>query len=177
LTKPIFFDTDCLSAFLWTNKQEILIKLYPGRLKIPEQVYEELSSPTVLHLKKRIDVLINGKKFENVRIPDDEGEASDLYFEMLQYHPGHKSVGKGEAACVALAKTVDGVVASNNLSDVLYYIRKYNLQHLTTGAILVEALDKRLITINEGEEVWGRMLYYGRAIGANTFSDYLRDAR
>jgi predicted nucleic acid-binding protein len=176
LTKPIFFDTDCLSAFLWTNKQEILVKLYPGRLKIPEQVYTELSAPGVERLRKQMDILLNRKKFEEVKMPDGSA-ASDLYYEMLQHRPGHKLMGNGEAACIALARTADGTVASNNFSDIAYYIDKYDLQHLATGDILVEALDGRLITINEGEEVWTKMLHYGRAMFAATFSDYLRDKR
>lgn len=45
LTEPFFFDTDCLSAFLWADNESILAKLYPGRIVIPRQVYNELSHP------------------------------------------------------------------------------------------------------------------------------------
>ena len=42
-TNKIFFDTDCLSAFLWVNNESLLPILYPGKIVIPEQVYVELS--------------------------------------------------------------------------------------------------------------------------------------
>lgn len=45
--QKLFFDTDCLSAFLWVNEQAILSKLYPGRIIIPEPVYNELSRPQI----------------------------------------------------------------------------------------------------------------------------------
>lgn len=47
-----YFDTDCLSAFLWSNALDILERLYGGSMIIPDQVYQELSNPRVPHLKK-----------------------------------------------------------------------------------------------------------------------------
>lgn len=29
---PLYFDTDCLSAFLWIENESILTQLYPGRV-------------------------------------------------------------------------------------------------------------------------------------------------
>ena len=47
LTEPLFFDTDCISAFLWVDNESILAKLFPGRIVIPKEVYDELSNPKV----------------------------------------------------------------------------------------------------------------------------------
>ena len=61
LTEPLFFDTDCLSAFLWVDNESILAKLYPGRIVIPRQVYNELSHPGLNHikgLKIQVDTLV-----------------------------------------------------------------------------------------------------------------------
>lgn len=58
MTEPLFFDTDCLSAFLWVNNESLLAKLYPGRVIIPQSVYTELSAPGIAHLKKRVDTMI-----------------------------------------------------------------------------------------------------------------------
>ena len=52
---------------------------------------------------------------------------------------GEKIIGKGEAAAIALAKTYNGIIASNNLKDISKYIEKYNLEHVATGDILVAA--------------------------------------
>ena len=51
MTEPLFFDTDCISAFLWVNNESILSKLFPGRIVIPKEVYDELSHPGVNRVK------------------------------------------------------------------------------------------------------------------------------
>lgn len=64
MTNWLYFDTDCLSAFLWVKEEKILTRLYAGKIIVPQQVYQELSVTVIEHLKKRLDVLINnaGKK-------------------------------------------------------------------------------------------------------------------
>ena len=42
MTEKYFFDTDCLSAFLWVREESVLAKLYSGRIILPAQVYNEL---------------------------------------------------------------------------------------------------------------------------------------
>ena len=32
MTDKLFFDTDCISAFLWVKEENILFKLYPGKI-------------------------------------------------------------------------------------------------------------------------------------------------
>ena len=63
---PLYFDTDCLSAFLWVRNESILTQLYPGRVIIPKQVYDELAS--VPHLQARIDTLLRQNKIELLEI-------------------------------------------------------------------------------------------------------------
>ena len=55
MTDSLYFDTDCLSAFLWVKAENILKTLYSGKIKIPQQVYNELSNPAINHLKMRLD--------------------------------------------------------------------------------------------------------------------------
>lgn len=59
MINSLFFDSDCISAFLWVNEQNLLTLLYPGMVVIPKPAYDELSYPTTPHLKQRIDRLIN----------------------------------------------------------------------------------------------------------------------
>ena len=54
---PLYFDTDCLSAFLWVRDESLLTQLYPGRVVLPRQVYDELGA--VPHLQARIDTLLS----------------------------------------------------------------------------------------------------------------------
>ena len=100
---------------------------------------------------------------------------------MLQHLPipsnlrqTEKAIGKGEAAGIALAKTYGGILASNNWKDIALYIEKYNLKHIDTGRILIEGLEKGLITEEQGNTVWEQMLNKNRMLPEKSFSDYLK---
>lgn len=174
MTKEIlFFDTDCLSAFLWVNEESILPKLYPGKIVIPQKVYEEISNPKITHLKARVDMLVSQGlvTIQPLLIDSDEYE---LYTQFT-HHPesGFKIIGEGEAASLAMAASSNGVVASNNLKDIMQYIKKLNLKHLTTGDILIEAYNSGLITKIDGENIWKQMISKRRKLGANSFEEYM----
>lgn len=169
---PLYFDTDCLSAFLWIENESILTQLYPGRVMIPKQVYDELGS--VPHLQGRIDTLLGRNEVELLEI-EAGTPAAELYAEMTgNPRPGHAVIGRGEAASLALSKIFNGIVASNNLRDITQYIKDYHLQHKTTGDILIEALDAGIITEQTGNSLWSNMLRRRRQLGAPSFTDFLR---
>lgn len=172
--QKLFFDTDCLSAFLWVNGQAILPELYPGRIVIPEPVYIELSRPQISHLKRRIDLLKNNH--QATLVPLNHGEPEyDLFWEMVSSpRKGMRLIGRGEASAIALAKVNGGIVASNNLRDILPYIEQFGLEYTTTGDILVDAYKGGLITETQGNSLWAAMLAKRRKLGANSFSDFLR---
>ena len=64
MTDKLFFDTDCISSFLWVDETNIITELYGGRIVLPEPVYNELSNPCVPHLKQRMDILLNARSAE-----------------------------------------------------------------------------------------------------------------
>ncbi len=174
MTEPLFFDTDCLSAFLWINNQSLLSQLYPGRVIIPTQVYDELSVPSVPHLKNRIDIMIANGDAIKKSIQTDTEEYK-LYRKLTESpDPGHLIIGSGEAAAIALAKVYDGILASNNLRDISVYVSEFGLQHKTTGDILKDAMDRGLITEADGNLLWQDMLKRKRKLGYASFSDYLK---
>ncbi|MDD4834543.1 MAG: hypothetical protein PHC44_07400 [Lutispora sp.] len=39
MTDKLFFDTDCISSFLWMKEENILFKLYRGKIVLPKQVF------------------------------------------------------------------------------------------------------------------------------------------
>ena len=172
MTNDLFFDTDCLSAFLWINDTNILHELYGGKIVLPEPVYQELSNPGIPHIKKRVDIMINSKDI-SVKTIDTDTEEYQLFTTLIRGEKGKKSIGRGEAGGIALAKTYNGILASNNYKDIAPYIKRYNLKHIDTGEILTEALKKGMITEEEGNDIWGRMLAKKRILPANTFSEYL----
>lgn len=174
MTSPIFFDTDCLSSFLWVKREDIISDLYSGRISIPVQVYTELSYPSVPHLKHKIDVLIKEGKACKQEILTDKEEGQLYYNLILNSEPGSVAIGKGEASVIALAKCNNGIVASNNLKDISRYIKEYDLELLTTGGILVAAYKKDLIDEMEGNEIWEKMTERRSRIGASSFTEFLK---
>ncbi|MBN2285253.1 MAG: hypothetical protein JXQ26_08755 [Tissierellales bacterium] len=170
----LFFDSDCISAFLWVNEQYLLYLLYPGKIIIPKPVYDEISYPTTPHLKQRIDYLLNNNLASLAMIHVDS-EAYSIYQKLTTFpDKGHKIIGPGEAASIALAKINNGIVASNNLRDISLYIAELELKHITTGDILVLALEKGYITEDEGNTIWLAMLKKRRKLGASSFSEYIQ---
>lgn len=175
MTDSLFFDTDCICAFLWINEESLLEKMYSGKIVIPKEVYNEIDRPTIPHLKARIDQLIaNGSAI--VMSMDINSEEYSLYRELTTFS-GNKLIGSGEAASISLAKKHNGVLGSNNLRDVGYYVNKYSLKHVTTGDILVEAFQNGLITEQEGNTIWANMLKKKRKIGANSFTEFLQESK
>lgn len=173
MTDNLFFDTDCLSAFLWINNTNILHELYGGKIILPEPVYRELCNPCIPQIKQRADLLISSKDV-SVQMIETDTEEYKLYESLVRGEKGEKSIGRGEAGGIALAKTYNGILASNNYKDIAPYIEKYNLKHIDTGQILVEALEKGLITEDEGNSIWTQMLAKRRKLPASAFSEYLK---
>ncbi len=174
MTDSIFFDTDCISAFLWSNDESLLAKMYPGKIVIPREVYDELSNPRISHLKDRIDVLIesNIAAIESIDITTEE---YGLYRKLTgSREKGIKIIGKGEAAAIVLANKYDGILGSNNLRDIKFYVEKFSLKHITTGDILIEAYKRNLITEQEANAVWANMLAKRRKLGADSFTEYFK---
>ena len=172
MTKLIFFDTDCLSSFLLVNRRFLLTNLYKGRIIVPVATYNEIFS------KPPFFVLINEfKKFVDeaeveIRDIDNDTEESRLYFELTQNTSF--AIGKGEAAAIVLAKQLNGILASNNYSDVIRFVREFNLEHISTDLILMEALHRGLIDERIGNSIWKEMLGRNIKLPPGSFSDFLK---
>ena len=174
MTSSLIFDTDCISSFLWVNRENILIKLYPGRIVLPTRVYAELSHPSIPHIRSRIAQLcLNGHvTTKDILTHTDE---YNLYYELAISPPrGEKRIGKGEAAAIALAIVYKAILASNNLSDISKYIERFGLKHVTTGDILVAALNAGYINENVANQIWSNMISKRRLLPTRSFSDYLK---
>ena len=167
----LFFDTDNLSCFLWINNKAILPLLYPGRIRIPEQVEQEIIRvPT---LQKRLETLQSHGAVQVVEINLGSKEEIE-YNNIIEESKKTKLVGDGEAACLVLARFNNGIIASNNTVDISEYCVKYGIIQKRTGDILKEALDKGIITMEEGEQLWSEMRKQKRWLTADTFTEFLK---
>ncbi|KZX12939.1 hypothetical protein [Methanobrevibacter oralis] len=66
------------------------------------------------------------------------------------------------------------IIASNNTKDVMPYVEKYKLERISTGDILMMALEKGIITEDYGNKMWSKMLKHNRWLNANNFTSYLK---
>ena len=174
MTEDLFFDTDCLSAFLWVNHESVLTRLYRNRIILPAQVYSELSAPPILHLKQKIDSLVASGE---ITIMSIESESIDYQlYQTLTMQPdeGYRYIGRGEAAAIVLAKQCDGILASNNLRDIMPYVKRFGLKHITSAEIMVQALNQNLITEEQGNRIWTSMINKRRKLPCESFTDYLK---
>ena len=172
MTSVIFFDTDCISSFLWTHTEYLLIHQFGSAMQIPRQVYHEISK--VPHLKLKTDVMILNRNLSIIDIEIDSDE-EDLYRKLTIYEPKSASplIGKGEAAAIVLTIKQNGILASNNFRDVKYYVEKYNLAHITTANIMSSAVSDGIITVTQADDVWIKMVLKKRKLPYATFSEYL----
>lgn len=173
MTKDYFFDTDCLCAFLWVGEECILTHLYSGKIVIPMQVYYEIQR--VPHLLSRVDSLKRNGDLTVESMLVGSSEYDDYVRMTTSPDVGMRIIGDGEAAGIAMAKHRNGILASNNMSDIPPYIKKYSIKHITTGDILVKALNDGLITESQGNTIWSDMLSKRRILPTTTFSEYLRN--
>ncbi|MDO5843481.1 MAG: nucleic acid-binding protein [Methanobrevibacter ruminantium] len=169
--KPAFYDTDCLSCFIVIDDTSILEEQFKC-IYLPYEVYEEFDRSHIQNLKNRVDNLIK-KGFVKVIKFDTNSEDYLLFMELSSDYFSDKTIGKGEAAVIVHAKKHNGIVASNNTRDIMPYVEKYNLERITTGDILVMALENGIITEKEGDIIWSKMLKRNRWLNADTFTSYL----
>ena len=172
MTKAFFFDTDCISSFLWTSTEHLLIHCFGNDMIIPRQVYNEISS--VPHLQQKIDVMINNG---NLAIEDllVGSEENNLYLDLTDYTRSSKLplIGRGEAAAIVLSKKNNGVLASNNFRDVRYYVKLYGLEHIATHHIIHKAVNDGILSNAQADEIWKQMVAKRRKLPFSTFVDYL----
>lgn len=172
-----FFDTDCISAFLWVKREDMLVNLISGQIILPNAVYAELNHPNLpSFFKEHLENLCDNKiKVQNIEIGSEEYK---IYHELAITPPkGKQLIGKGEAAAIAMAKVYGGVIASNNLKDIMPYIKEYNLKHITTGDILIKALNENQITEDEGNDIWIKMKNKRRKLPTDTFTQFIEQYR
>lgn len=129
---------------------------------MPKSVYAEIS--VVYLLKTKVDKMVSKREMEIVGIDYKTVEYklySDLYNGKIHNRPRK---GRGKAASIALTKINNGILASNNLKDVAYYIRKYKLLFLTTGEILFLLFQHDVILLSEGNIIWSSIISKKRVL-------------
>ena len=105
---------------------------------------------------------------------DVESEGYNLFLKLCNGDFTGRKIGDGEAAAIALAVENSGILASNNTRDIADAVKYFNLTRIRTGDILVKAFNINMITEEEGNKIWDKMINQNRYLTENSFSDYLK---
>jgi len=174
-TNNYIFDTDCLSTFFHANCEGILLKVFK-KLIVPKKVYDELcqyiGKDNKPKYKGRFDSLKFSKQIviHNFEIGSEEW---NIFFEMTNKSQmkGIKVIGQGEAACIAYSVLYNGIICSNNLTDIMFYVEKYKLKYITTADIFCYICDKNIMGKFEIEKCWDTIKKYSK-LPTEYFIDY-----
>ncbi|GAA4493302.1 hypothetical protein GCM10023172_01720 [Hymenobacter ginsengisoli] len=140
----VLVDADVVSHFLTGNRMALLNVVFPGRLALLTQVEDELR--VVRKFNTTLDNFIRFCQVEQIALPDND-LALALEYAMLQ-----RTFGKGESACMALARHHAHYIASSNLRDIRAYCEQYSIKYYTTSDILHLAVIGQHLTIPECNE-------------------------
>ena len=175
IDKNVFYDSDCLVCFLVAGCCDILQQLF-SKVIVPLNVKEEIMNPvTPSIIKENFNKLLK-IGFIEIKELIINTEEYNFYNEIKNNHFKNKpSIGDGEAAVIALTYKNGGIIASNNLSDVVDYVKEYDLNLITTAFILAKSYEKHIKTEEELNEIWLKMIQKGRKRSlpkADSFDEY-----
>lgn len=141
----ILLDADILSHFIAAGEQNLLKQIFSAQyLLLPDQVYRESSRcPWDAGRKRTVDQWIKENGVLLVQFPADvSSPVVDEYFRLKAENP---RLGKGERACMAIAKYHHDIIASSNFRDIAPYCRLNGIIYLGMLDILWIALHREII--------------------------------
>ncbi len=178
MARKVFLDTDFLCSFLWIGKTNYLAKVLPGyEVIVPFQTASEIKRPLkgLVPLQAKYHAAKSNGDFIEA---DDFDASSPEYKDYLCLTQGigfPKAIGSGEAAGIVLAQKHHGVLASNNLRDIAYFVNRFNIPLVTTCDVLLVLYDQSVLNEKELSKVFSDMIKQGRQLPYSTFSDLLKD--
>jgi predicted nucleic acid-binding protein len=175
LKLPIIFDNDCLSSFLWIKRLDIINALFSNQIYIPQTVYDELDkikSPKYRFVFNDLKTQILKGNFYLGNIMISSKESGEYLYLISMKNP--KRIGKGEAAAIVIAKSLNGTLASNNLRDILPHVQNGKPPYICTEDILYLSYQKKHISLNEACQIWNDMKSKRRMLPKYNFKEVIR---
>ena len=163
---PVILDADFISSFAWVNRLDILESLYSKRMIILEEVLEELGRVPHLACKVKLSIKDGHIKRESMFADSPEALQLSKFLKAGRY-------GTGEAACMAYLTQYDGILGSNNLSDVKAFCIQNKRRLLTTADVMYQAYEMSLVGLEEADKIWSGMISKKRKLPASSFSEYM----
>ena len=164
----IYFDADTLITFISVNQENLLFQLLGKRVCVPNQVFNELSLDNLS--SSVIEKLIKAKKIRKVSLESDE--ETSLYYELRFGRKGSKRIGDGETACLILAKTRSGYLASSNYADIASYVKAFGLENYSAARLLALCQEDNILTQDECSRIWRDFMARGRKMPFENYDQY-----
>lgn len=140
----IVADTDIISHFIKADEVEAITQIFTTPICLPTHVCEELQAHKGTSFNSKVGSLLSSGKLAVItpsEVDCDEFDMEYTRLRKLQYR------GKGESACMALAKlSKDVAIASNNLNDIAAYCKLHSIVYLTTCDFLYKAWKAGIFT-------------------------------
>ncbi len=144
-TNGILLDADIISHFIAASRQSLLREVFNGHyLMLVDQVYaESVHCPWDSSRKGIVDRWIEECGIIRIAFPSDlSSNVVDEYFRLKAEQP---RLGKGERACMSIARFHRDIIASSNFRDVAPYCSLHGIEYLGMLDVLWIALHKGLI--------------------------------
>lgn len=150
-TPPMIIDNTVISRFGFTDRFDILEKLYASKIVIPTNVIIEsiVTSP----LEKCVQAALKNKWMEEYTL-----EYKNSVEEIKEYTKLRKKFGDGECAVMAIAKTWNCTVASDDLRATRKFCKEHNIDQIGCLGILYDTFDSGIITLEEGDALLNDMI-------------------
>lgn len=145
-------------------------------IAIPRAVYDELCNYQGKVKGRTFKSVINNYlQRGQIQIYDLSSNDWKLKESMTSAKSGNLIIGDGEAEAIILTIKNNGILASNNLKDVIYYVDKYKLNHITTSDIICELYVRKFIDVNTASQIWKELYFYNNncfRMPENSFLEY-----
>lgn len=164
--KIILIDADVISHFITGGQITLLPKIFPNPIKILDKVYAEISR--MPGRKIEVDNLLNFKLMELIPFPDADPEIRKEYLHIKKL----MFKGDGEAACLAVVRYSDNILASSNLKDIASYCKLHQITYLTTMDFLCQALKNGLMSETDCDDFIQKVLKAGSRLPVNRWADH-----
>lgn len=169
LSEPlILLDADVVRHFINGSRIFDLQKIYPKRFVMLEKVKDELCR------SKSLETVINNFiSMTSLPLMPFPKELNII----KEYALLKKSFGDGESACMAVAKFQKQYIASSNLKDIKAYCEVNSIVYMTTMDILLEALEKGIMSEIECDKFIIDVKAKGSKLPVNTMAEYYKMRR
>lgn len=165
--KIILIDADVLSHFISGGQITLLPHIFPYPIKILDKVYAEISR--MPGRKTEVDNLLNFKLIEQIPFPEDQPEIKKEYLHIKKL----MFKGDGEAACLAVVRYSQDILASSNLKDIASYCKLHQITYLTTMDFLCQAVKNGQLTESDCYDFIQRVLKAGSRLPVKRWGEYV----